>query len=45
MKAKDIIEKFKDKYGYVKDIDQVINYLNEHCEDLKQINEILFVIY
>jgi len=45
MNVRDIVDKFKDRYGYVKDINKVIDYLNSSCDFLSEINDILFFIY
>ena len=45
MKAEDVIELFKDCYGYVKDIEGVTSYLEEHEASLTLSEEILYTIF
>lgn len=45
MKAEDVIELFKDCYGYVKGIEGVTSYLEEHEASLTLSEEILYTIF
>lgn len=45
MDVKDIIEMFKDKYGYVKDIEGVLEYLEDNEVSLTLSEEILYTIF
>lgn len=45
MKAEDVIEMFKDCYGYVKDIEGVLSYLEENEVSLTLSEEILYSIF